>query len=341
MEPDNIYTLAKIYIFTLINYACTSNIFSLVIANILLVTSLLVNIGFSPDVINNLMFVCHVLYIVLLINIVHDILSIVFSTLFYFGFTNLVIVLYFISVILMSNIITSFQSKILDLSNRYSIVNRIVTALNYYYNAYIVAYRVGEIIISALTVCFATTYSYSKSVLIKIFMLQTEYAANKQTEKYIDNLDIAYGTTRRYFMMKVLSNKIKEVNKILSSNKLDINFPDNQDIGMEEDFMDDLDDVDITDAPVVTKEQLEQDELAQKEEQRKALKEKIRSKKQSRRNGNVPSVPNKNVMADPMFKNMVANMANNDDLLKMLGGKGKLDNSDMKQVKNMLQSLTK
>lgn len=403
MKRSDILTLICVYVYTLIHNIVTSTTYFttvLILSNILLFNSFAVHIYYKISVtkykhlikikqglndlsvmkyVDLMTFVNHIIYTILLINIVSSVINFFCYIIFYYGFSNSVLIIYMTSIFFLSNIVTVFKTKLLSLSDKYVFVSKCLKILNYYYNTYYVTLKLGNIMYIYLCKFSQQVWIFLKFIHTNLYNLEKQYSNNSQTAIYKNNLSNSYKQKKDYFLNRVVDtcfyyfadsrklDNVRNFNRMETEHNgikmfhdknviMDSNTTDEETLNSMDD-LDDLDNIDSSDAPVVTNEQIADAEKLEKdletEKNRKKLREKI-SNKRTNRGGrkikNTQTTQNKknigNMMSNPLMKNMMQNMLKGDNLEKILSNMPStnvpaLNQTELQNMKNLLNNMTK
>ncbi|XWV26572.1 hypothetical protein QJ857_gp0495 [Tupanvirus soda lake] len=360
-ELSNMTTIFLMYFFIILKNLLFSNSFfdMQFMASTLLVT-LSSTIMFYPERLTNEMkdigkFLGHAMFISVCFSLVCGFISMIYNILFYFGFVNTIICLNIICMFFMSSMVQMFKQQINDKLSKSNVGNKILNAINYYYNTYIISKKLGKKIMDfSKFVVLNYVWVYCKIVFYKFLKINNELSENTQSQIVKTKLDNKYSGVKNYISEEVIqpffiksfqsaleSNPFAVINNIdkdnqkpykntLSNQNINMSFLTNTKINQNENIDDLDDDLDLSNVPEVPKEQIEQTIISEQEkpkvltteEKRAALKRKMADKRANRggANRNQKSMQNNmaNLMNMPGMNEMMETMLKGDNLEKLM-----------------------
>ncbi len=307
-------------------------------------------------------FLGHIMFISVCFSIICGVVSFIYSILFYFGFSNTVIFFKIICVFLMSGLLPMYTKQLNEKLSKSNIGTKILQCINYYYNTYVVSKKIYERVINyGKHLLKNYVWVYCKIFFNKFMKINAELSDNKQSLIVKSKLNDKYTDAKNYINDQVIQPiVVNSVQNILNTDHfagMNLNFSleqspkqyksvsSNRSMNMsslvnkktiDNDNLDDLDeDVDLSNVPEVSEEQIEKAEnldrfltaqqidtpkIKTSEDNRATLKKKMAEKKAMRTLGNKQAL-----------KNNISNMMNMPAMKDFL---------DMPGMKEMMSSLT-
>lgn len=283
-EISNISTILLLYIFIFFKYIFYSvNYFNIqfIMATIMIVLISWINIShdnISEESHQTGKFIGHIMFINVCFSLFGEIISFIYSKIFYYGFINSIILIYITSLITMSKLTNTFKEKIQSCLLKSNIGSTILNCLNYYYNTYIITKKYNKKIIDLCKYCFSNyIWIYSKIVLGKFIKINNELGNNKEFNIVKKNFNdkcsnikqiVIEHAVQPYFIKTLQESLIKDPfdeshNKVrhlkamsyknsLLDDSIDMSFLNNTNLAENNDDFDDLDDIDLSNVPDVS-----------------------------------------------------------------------------------------
>jgi hypothetical protein len=326
-------------------------------------------------------FLGHMMFISICFSIISSFISFIYGILFYFGFSNTIIFVKIVCVLLMSGLLPKYKEQLNEKLTKSNIGRKILEFINYYYNTYVVSKKIYEKIIEFVKFIIKKyVWVFCKIIFHKFIKINNELSNNSQSKIVKSKLDEKYDNAKKYIIDQVIQPMVmKQFQHVLDSDPFtNINFgKPNSEISpkqykntihtksinmssltnkktIDSDNIDDLDEeLDLSNVPEVSKEQIEKAEKIDKtqtiQDNRAALKKKMAEKKAMRTSGsknqkvmnnisNLMNMPEMNdLMNMPGMNEMMKNMLKNNNLEKIVKQTPK-NGSDAPSINNDLMN---
>jgi len=316
------------------------------------------------------LFLCHTSFVSLCISIISEVFSTTYGTIFYLGFVNSIIMLYIFLVSLSGGLFNNIYNKIKIFMCKYWLGEKIFGLVDYIY-----ARHITDIItqnnISSITkiICIDYIWPVLKFLFQMFKGINSLLGNNTKSKKFTKKVSKKYSGGKEYFANKYINYTFQ--NMMDSMPNTSIGYNKNTDLKQDMSFLsntvldepDDLDDLDDNDedlltVPEVSKEQIQQAEVLEKEIQKDtkqintantkaSYKKKMAEKKAARlsgKNSKLNQNPMNNMaelMNMPAMNEMFSELMKNDNLQKMMSslpqdqlkkGVPKINPEQMKQI---------
>lgn len=273
-ELSNKTTILLVYIFIFTKYLFFSNSFfdvQFLISTMLVVLLTWMNIvsdKLSNEAKNIGKFLGHSMFLSICFSLVCGFISIIYNIIFYFGFVNTIIIGNIVCMMLMSGLVKLFKEEILLYLTKFTIGNKILDLMNYYYNTYIISKKLYEKTLEFIGYIFKKyIWEYSKIVFRKFMKINNELCDNDQSILVKKKLDNKCSNTKNYVIEQIVqpyfiesfqnaltnnpflllnqNNKNQYKNSLVNQN-INMNFLKNNKIESQDDINDNnVDDLDV------------------------------------------------------------------------------------------------
>lgn len=277
-----------IYLYYIIKYALFNDSWipdlQFMYSTILVVLLSIINYAsdrISEEYIRRCKFFAHTMFVSIIVSFIFNILSFVYNTIFYYGFINTISTLIVGSMIFLSGVTNIFKDYINEKVRKNNMGNKILNILNYYYNGYYLSKNFGLYISNKLKYLFDVhVYKYIVKIYLQLKNINSVLIDNEQSSNVVSKMYTGYSNSTSYIGKKVFERVfIKQMNQsifnsnmdmtnmmndALQANTLDKKYYKNTlsysnmnmntiDIAntSDDDLLDDLTDLDLSDAPVV------------------------------------------------------------------------------------------
>ena len=150
-------------------------------------------------------FLGHSMFISICFSLICNLFSMIYNFIFYFGFVNTIIIVNIVSMILMSGLVNLFKEQIYKKMSKSIIGSKLLSAMNYYYNTFIVSKKIYEKIGSFIKYLVINyVWVYTKKIINKFLKINSELADNSQSETVKNKFDNKCSNAKNYFIEQVI-----------------------------------------------------------------------------------------------------------------------------------------
>lgn len=199
--------LCFLYSFLFLKYLFVSNEYDLSFYNIIIsMFTLMIHrfMGnkFSEEINDYINFLLHILFISICFSLLTDILSSIYQTIFYFGFTNTMVTVILLLMVAMSEMASNSVGNIHNFLYNFNIGKKIIGTYNYLQKIF---YEIYDRMVKWVHYLIEYIWTYTKIIFVKFMEINKKLSDNSRSKKIKINFANKYYNTRDY----VLNNMIK------------------------------------------------------------------------------------------------------------------------------------
>lgn len=199
---------------------------------------------------NLLKFLCHIEFLIFCELSIVKLFKIIYSTLFYYGFVNTLVIIKILFVVFLSvsNVFPRFKNYMIQHLKKTNFGQKMLMVLNYYYNTWIISTKICEKIINVTKIGFMTIFKICKYCFLNLYYANQNLSENDQSKLIQEKITNKIGDMKNYTCEKYLKPYfIESLQKSLMINpfeKIDNNFDLNDALNENsEEILDDLEDI--------------------------------------------------------------------------------------------------
>lgn len=330
-----------------------------------------------PDMHDLGKFTGHLVFLSLVLHMIFDGMSVIYDTIFYFGFVNTVVYSQIMMFILMGGVSTFCGAFLEDRLSSSNLGRTLLSTLNYCYNTYILPIKLSDYLFRGVCYLYEHYLSvYGMAIYRILKQTNTDFCDNTKSQMIINKMDEKYTDIKQALFKKYLqqsmfgamnstmgqdpfnfskSLKLSHINPQINT---EMNFlKESQVEDIEDDLDDSTEEIESVTPPEPTQETPEKNdpidnaqkavEEAQRAqvERQKMLKRKIAAKKAGRTGGRSNQAAQQqvsNMMSMPGMDKIMEEMMKGDNLKNIMQQfpQDKM-NGDPEQMKKMLKSMSK
>lgn len=316
--------LGAFYSFFLFKYLLFSDYYDLpfyitVVSMLLLSMLYFMNDKLGLETKESIKFSLHALYITITFSLVVSLLSLVYHTIFYYGFTNTIVAILLLLMFVMSETVAELINQL----SRYTLGYKIIQIVLFVKDWIVSSQICGRMIDVVQSLLVDYVWQYIKIIFWKFVKINNQLADNIKSIKVKNNFDTKYQYSRNYFIDKIIQPYlVKSLMNYMEQNQMALLgdnsyknrlLTESRDMSQQSESLERIDDLeDDSGLESVASPDSNQKDTNEKDKQdlRAALRQKIAEKKNIRTGG---TVRNRKAM-----KNELANMMENQELKKMM-----------------------